>query len=147
METDNVTVAVLRGECVDCSRDFVSYALPDLSYGYKLLQFVNDGSVAAVLRCLDNPVVYELLDIVAKVAGNKADVNVAVGICCDPINGKSMGVGLSPKCPACGSSNVDEFDSQPSQMAVLELPHVTHELWERQSREGREQAVRRCYGA
>jgi hypothetical protein len=138
-----VTLEVFRCECRNCGKQSEIYRFSDFEYGRRLLR-TEDGIDFGLEICYKDKVFEEVEKMVDSFyegvdIPNFRELKLAeyfdkvFGLTCDPINGKKIDASKLPTCKYCGSSNKETFEYQPPRFIDLEVPLITHDLWEQKS--------------
>jgi hypothetical protein len=126
-------------KCAQCGNTFKAAAIGSGSYGEFLLR--SDGAGAeAYLDALSDKTydqVDKLLEVHPMLAGKSALKRAEIlrsiygAIACDPDeHGNSFIIGGRPRCPVCGSQKMESWEfTDPIEFVELDIPPVTHQLW------------------
>jgi len=126
-------------KCAQCGNTFKAAAIGSGSYGEFLLRSEGEG-VEAYLDALSDKTydeVDKLLEahpmLVGMSAFKRAEIlrSVYGAIACDPDqHGNSYVIDGHPRCPTCGSREIESWEfTDPIEFVELDIPPVTHQLW------------------
>ena len=146
-----VTLEVFRCECKNCGKESEIYRFSDFEYGRRLLR-TEDGIDFGLEICYKDKVFEEVEKMVDSFC---KDMNIpkfrelklaeyfdkVFGLTCDPINGKKIDASKAPVCKYCGSDSIETFNYQPPKEVELEVPLITHDLWEQKSESEKETII------
>jgi len=123
-------------KCSLCGKEFEAPEIPEMSYGVFVMRTQESGE-AAFLDALNDSVfleTYELVKRHPRIASlpeaERGRIQQAVfPVACDKtVRGESLQIGLQPKCPSCGSRNMESWQQvMPSRLWLL--PLVRHDSW------------------
>jgi len=124
-------------KCSSCEREFQAPEVPEMSYGIFVMR-TKELDETAFLDALNDSAFlesYELLKRHPRVA-NESEASrgkiqqFVFQVACDKTeNGESFQIGLSPKCPSCGSRNMETWQ-QVIPVRAWPLPTVMHKSWD-----------------
>lgn len=138
-----ITLIVFWCKCKNCGKQSEVYRFSDFEYGRRLLS-TEDGIDFGFLDCLEDKVFADVGKMVDSFF-EKVDIpkfreltlaryfDKVFGLTCDPINGKKIDASKLQTCKYCGSSNIETNEYQPRKVADVEVPLITHDLWEQKS--------------
>lgn len=146
-----VDLEVFRCECKSCGKQSDTYRFSDFEYGRRLLR-TEDGIDFGLVICYEDKVFEEVGKMVDSFCKEMnfpkfRELKLAeyfdkvFGLTCDPINGKKIDASKLPTCKYCGSSNHETFEYQPPRFIDLEVPVITHDLWEEKSESEKETII------
>lgn len=118
---------IFRCKCLSCYHFYDSYRFSDFSYGEWLIRTV-DGRHYAYLMGIDNPDFDDISRVIHVTHPQLSDTEHAdclhriLGSLCDPIEGQALDMLLGLKCPACGSTDIEDSDPHPYTSMRLSYP-------------------------
>lgn len=149
--TQKVYLEVFRCECKNCRRQSDIYRFSDFEYGRRLLR-TEDGIDFGLVISYEDKVFEEIEKMVDSFCKNMdipkfRELKLAgyfdkvFGLTCDPINGKKIDASKTLVCKYCRSDNIETFNYQPPKDIELEVPMITHDLWEQKSESEKETII------
>jgi len=124
--------------CEDCRTTRSIYHFPSFLYGSGFA-YTEDGRRYVFVNYLEDPAYEQVDQIVKKMLGetvssdrSNACLRAAFGAACDPLDGIATDAAReTPSCQSCGSGRLTALPEAPQEMALVELPIVTHDAWDR----------------
>ena len=154
--TCKMKIVCLLKQCNKCSGEFKVPVVSDFSYGCFIL-CSSDGLEFAYLEAFSDAAFDEISDMVYShhflKNKNKRErasyMQSTYTIACDlSPNGKTFHIGVRKnsrtcpceRCPSCSSSDLETIEG-PSREYKMEVPDVTHEQWDKKSKEEKVNAI------
>lgn len=127
-----------RVKCSKCGFERILYFTPDNWYGEKVVS-TKDGELCAYVNLMEESIIQELdeicIDILKKekidVSKNKRGriVSQMYSVTCDDIDGHKVDNTPSWKCCNCSDGEVQEDKVFGEKMVDIQMPYVTHKVW------------------
>ena len=146
-----VRVAFFKSDCRDCGNMFPYPLLPDHETYGTFMAKGPDGRTFAYLCSLIGPGQVgwdEVASIFGKIAAEKNlildeerdDLQRLVGKCLDSVNGHELSITEGPRCPECGSNNINYGDGE--LIDSKEIPEASFEQFLSLNPQDRERRIR-----
>jgi hypothetical protein len=129
--------------CEDHGHEAIIYVLAGETYG-RLLGTTPCHELAE-FNSREDPVFDEVGELVDELLRRDSPecFRRVLGVACDPApSGHLYDFTGKIWCPVCGSPNVHYWPDNPFQFEVVDLPHVTHEQWQRLTDEEKRERLR-----
>jgi hypothetical protein len=136
---------IFEFKCEPSGHEFRAPELPLGAYGEFLLR-AEEGTALAYLNALADPTYKEVGALLEKKPGmdratpnRRAEIlrHIYGAVACDPDSGgRPFKIGQRPTCPVCSSSTMRSWQEvYPAEYIDLDVPPVTHRLWQSLSEE------------
>jgi DNA-directed RNA polymerase subunit RPC12/RpoP len=136
-----MTIVAFTFECASCHSKFVSPQTE--SYGGFILRSSGQGTAVA-MDTIEDPVFDEVSRLLREIGAyggkdesQRADLIQGIaGVACDKdVDGSEFGILTEPRCPACGSREMESWGpTDPPREYEVAVPVVTHNEWASLSR-------------
>lgn len=132
--------------CEDYGHEAITYVLAGETYGRLLGRTPHHELVE--FNSWEDSVFEEMEKLVDELLGPGPRTSIidcfgsVLGVACDPApSGHLYDFTGKIWCPVCGSPNVHYWPDHPFQFEVIDLPHVTHQAWQRLSDEEKRKRI------
>lgn len=147
----DITVRQEVVRCVNCMQKNEFLYMSDFIYGARLVLY-DEGRRYAYINLLEDEVyndfvnevkyVLEMHDIVLSNMKQDNIINIIFPIACDDIEGSHIDLRMNKKCKNCGAEDFEDLLAEPERIVSIEIPVVTHEHWNLQSKDEKVQSIK-----